>query len=169
MHFTTFTIYTNLIMQPDRNFTSTPPAVFKSILIIHIALLVGQVLFAAVTLNLQASNTHFKINTADVFTFIVPVFAVVGFTVSKLLNRRQLDTIQTDWTPNKKLTTYQTAMIIKLATLEGPSLFGIVVFFITGNLFFLSISGILMLYFILLTPTKEKVSDDAKLNYDERL
>ncbi|RVU03098.1 hypothetical protein EOD41_03965 [Mucilaginibacter limnophilus] len=154
-------------MQPDKNFTTPSPAVFKSILIIHFALLVGQLLFAAVTFNLQAGKTHFEINTGDILTFIVPVFAVVGFLLCNMLGKRQLENIQTDATPTQKLAKYQTAMIIKSALLEGPSLFGIAVFFITGNLFFLMISGALMVYFLLITPTKERVFNDAKFNYDE--
>lgn len=63
---------------------------------------------------------------------------------------------------------YQSATIVRLALLEGPSLFGIVGFLLTGNLIFLGISGALIACFIYQRPTRQKIEDDLNLSYEEK-
>jgi hypothetical protein len=63
----------------------------------------------------------------------------------------------------EKLSGFQTALIIKYALLEGPALIGIVAFNNNGNLLYLIISGILLLYLIIQRPTNDMI--ETRLNF----
>ena len=146
----------------------TPQGYLKTISIIHLALLAGQVMFAIITF-IQVGKTQIDIkNSNDPFLFAVPILAIGGFIASNLMFKQQLSSSLNKDTPNDKLMGYQTALIIRLALLEGPSLFGIVTYLITGNFLFLIISGLLMLYFISIRPTKVKIENDLNLSYEEK-
>ena len=63
---------------------------------------------------------------------------------------------------------YQTALIIRCAFSEGASLLGIVAFLITGNLVYLLLTGLNIIYFIWIRPTKQKIEDELNLGYEEK-
>lgn len=146
----------------------TPQSYLKVIYIIHLALLAGQVMFAIVAF-IQVGKTQIDIkNSNDPFLFVVPILAIGGFIVSNLMFRQQLNSSINKDSLKDKLMGYQTALIIRFALLEGPSLFGIVTYLITGNFLFLIISGLLVLYFISIRPTRVKIENDLNLTYEEK-
>jgi len=88
--------------------------------------------------------------------------------MSNFMFKKQLDLAVAKSSLNEKLGGYQTALIIRFALLEGPSLFGIVSYLLSGNLLFLAISGLIILYFITIRPTRDKVETDLNLDYQEK-
>ena len=137
--------------------------------VIHAALLAGQLLFVIVVFAISP-KVYFNVSdTTDVFVFIVPLLAVAGFMCGYVLFRRQLKELQDKNSLGEKMVAYQTALIIRFALLEGPSLFGVVAFMQTENLFFLVISALLMLYFFSLRPTKDKMEMDLGLGFTEKM
>jgi hypothetical protein len=152
----------------NRNVNQTPQGYLKTISIIHLALLAGQVMFGIVAF-IQIGKIQIDIkNNNDPFLFLVPLLAVGGFIASNLMFKQQLNSSIKKDSLNGKLMGYQTALIIRCALLEGPSLFGIVTYLITGNCLFLIISGLLMLYFISIRPTRVKIENDLNLTYEEK-
>jgi hypothetical protein len=105
--------------------------------------------------------------TGDPLLFVVPFMAISCFVLSIFMYKQQLNLATNKDSASNKLVAYQTAMIVRCALLEGPSLFGIVSYLITGNLFFLIISGLIILYFISIRPTKDAVANDLNFSYDE--
>ncbi len=147
----------------------SPKAILKTLPIIHIALLLGQVLFCIVVFAIQKQTPKFDIsNTADPFLFVVPVMAIACFAISNFLFRQQLTIAAGKPTVAQKIQTYQAASIVRFAPLEGASLFGIVTYMLTGNLLFISISGLIILYFIFIRPTKDKIVTGLNLDYQEK-
>ena len=63
----------------------------------------------------------------------------------------------------EKLAGYQTALIIRFAIAEGPSLLGIAGYMLSGNVIYLILVGINVLYFILIRPTKDQMAEDLNL------
>ncbi|TFF30449.1 hypothetical protein [Mucilaginibacter psychrotolerans] len=156
-------------MAAKSNLQQTPAEFLRTITIIHLALAVGQILFGLVVLLL---NKRIIINvryTNDPLVFAVPLLAVISFFLSNFLFNKLLSSgIKDDSTLKQKLLCYQTSLIVRLALLEGPSLFGIVAFFISGQLFFLLISAALVVYFIYIRPTKANIEEVLNLNYEEK-
>lgn len=155
----------------DNNINSrpTPQGFLRSISIIHLALLSGQVIFGIVAYA-QSARVFFGIhNMDDMFIFIVPVVAIGGFMAGYLIFKQQLIIIRSKKPLGEKMISYQTALIMRYALLEGPSLLAIVAYLLNGNLFYLIVAGLLMLYFLFLRPTMEKVENDLDLNFNEEL
>jgi hypothetical protein len=53
--------------------------------------------------------------------------------------------------------------------LDGASLFAIVVSSVRGNLFYLLIAGAIILFMLVLRPTKDKIENDLNLSYDDKM
>ena len=146
-----------------------PQAFFKIIAIIHGALLLGQVLFG-IAAFLITKTTYFDIKPGnDPFFYVVPLLAATGILIGSFLYKQQLTKLAGKGSLMEKKAGYQTALIIRCALAEGPSLLGIVAFIDTGNLFYLYLSGFILLYFLWLRPTKEKMGNDMDLSYEDKI
>ncbi len=143
-----------------------PNSFLKTITIIHLALLMGQLIFAVLAFTINGS-TAIVIDTNDTYLFVEIIMVIGCFIASTILFKRQLVEAIQQGDVSSKLTRYQTALIIRCALLEGASLFGIVNYMISGNLLYLIISGLIILYFLSFRPTKEKIKEDLQLSYDE--
>lgn len=67
----------------------------------------------------------------------------------------------------KKLASYQLASLIRLALLEGTSLFGVAIYLYTNDLGFLLVAAICVFSFRFLKPTKEKMFADVPFSEKE--
>jgi hypothetical protein len=149
--------------------TQSPATTVKTMKFIHGALLAGQVLFAVVAYATGTKAIYFNArDTKDVFFFVAPLLAfgsiVVGFFLFKQLTGRLIE--KTDL--QSKIGGYQGAFITRSASLEGASLFNIVAFMLSGNLFYLFISVLLMLILLRSRPTVNLIAQDLQLGYDDK-
>ena len=146
-----------------------PAAAVKTMKIIHGALLAGQVLFAGVAYATGTKAIYFNArDTKDVFFFVAPLLAFGGIIAGFFLFKQLITRLTEKADLRSKLTGYQTAFITRAALLEGPSLFNIVAFMLSGNLFYLLISVVLMLILLRSRPTASLIADDLQLGYDDR-
>lgn len=147
----------------------TPESFLKTLSIIHYALLGGMILFMVVAYVKQGNHYFDFKNTKDVYIIVVPIMAIAAYFVGNLVFKQQLSAAANKDSLKEKLMGYQGAALIRLAFLEGAALFGIVAFMLTGNLFELLIATLLILYFITLKPTKEKVIRELNLSQEQRM
>ncbi|MGV8877722.1 MAG: hypothetical protein ACOH2A_01695 [Sphingobacteriaceae bacterium] len=155
-------------MQPQ-SAEITPEGFLKTLSIIHFSLLSGMILFMVVAYIKQGDHYFNFKNTGDVYIIVVPMMAIAAYFVSRLVFKQQILALASKDSLKEKLMVYQGAALVRLAFLEGAALFGIVAFMITGNLFELLISILLVLYFLTLKPTKEKVINDLQLSQEQRM
>src|SRR5271168_4082660 len=126
----------------------------KMIAIIHAALLIGQVLFGIVAFA-ETKSTVFNLKLgSDPFFYIVPFLIVAGMLSGSFLFTQQISKLADKNSLNEKLAGYQKALIVRFAIAEGPSLLGIVGYMLSGNVIYLILVGINVLYFIRIRPTK---------------
>ena len=149
--------------------TSNPRMFFKKIAIIHVAMLAGQVLFGAVVFFITLKPVFDTKPGNDPLFYMAPLMIVFGMVVGSFLYKQQVAKLADKPTLTEKLMGYQAALIIRFALAEGPALFSIVCFMLTGNLFYLLCTGINVLYFIWIRPTKQKMEDDLKLTYEDKI
>jgi hypothetical protein len=152
---------------PNQTREISPKTFLKTISIIHLALMMGQVLFGIVVFTQVHTITFNLKDTHDPFLLVVPIMAIGSFTASVIVFKQLLNAATAKEPLSAKITAYQSALIVRFALLEGASLFGIVTFLLTGNLLFIGISGLLVLYFLIIRPTKDKVQTDLNLSYEE--
>lgn len=151
----------------NQNREVSPKTFLKTIGIIHLALVVGQVLFGVVVFTQSHAISLNLKDTHDPFLLVVPIMAIGSFTASIIVFKQLLNAAANKATLTAKITAYQSALIVRFALLEGASLFGIVTFLLRGNLLFIGISGLIVLYFLILRPTKDKTQTDLNLSYEE--
>jgi F0F1-type ATP synthase membrane subunit c/vacuolar-type H+-ATPase subunit K len=152
----------------NRNPAVNPQNFVKLIVIIHLALFMGQVVFAALALFIS-DNTALNLKPGnDPLFYISPVLVVFGIFTGSFMFKQAVAKVAEKPSLSEKLSAYQTALIIRYALSEGPSLFGIVCMLLTHNLYYLIVVGVNILYFIIIRPTKFKIQDDLNLAYDEQ-
>ncbi len=134
--------------------------------IIFFALLAGQIIFIAVAF-FTISNSTPQSQPDDMLNIIVPVVVGSGLFISSLIFKQLLGKIKKDDSFEKKLETYRSALIVRYALLEVPSLFSTVAYLLSGNIIFLAFSGVLILAFMLNMPTRNKAAQDLNLSTNE--
>ena len=138
--------------------------------LLYFALLSGQIVFSAITLFLN-HGLMFQPDPSlrDIFIYIVPLFVLNGFVTGNIIYKNRLKKIKKFNSLTSKMTEYRGAIIIRMALLEGASLFSIVIYLITADIAFIAMAGIVVLYFLLLKPSREKVILELELNSTERM
>lgn len=142
---------------------------FRSLQIIYYSLIFSQLIFVFVTLYL---NYNQKIELSendenDIFLYIVPAMVVGGLIGSFLLFKNRLEASKREPDLINKMVNYRSALIVRYSFLEGPSLFAIVIYLISYNIFFLALSGFIIIIFLLIKPTKDKAINDLMLSPGE--
>jgi hypothetical protein len=99
---------------------------------------------------------------------IAIVLTAAGFLIGVSFFKKKLLALRSMDAPLKeKLAMYRAACIIQWTFLEGPSLFCIIGFFLTGNYAFLFLSGTIMILFAMLAPSKIKVAFQIGVSPEE--
>lgn len=148
------------------NINPNPRSAVKMLTIIHAGLIAGVVLFTLVTFSITPQR-GFSFAT-DPFVIIDIILPVFGIVVGNLVYKTLVAKIPSDKSLNQKIAAIQAASIVRFALLEGPSLFSIVVYMLTGNLLFLMILALVLAYFISVRPSRNKVIEDLNLDYNEQ-
>ncbi|MBU2555344.1 MAG: hypothetical protein KKF98_12880 [Bacteroidetes bacterium] len=137
---------------------------FKSVKIVHFALIAGIVFFALTSIFLhQNGYKTFGEDLDGPFLIIVPLLALAGIFTSNFLYKKRINEIDKQLPLSVKLVNYRAALIVKLALLEAPSFFTVIAYLLTGNYIYLGIVLILLIVFLLYTPTKEKLINELEL------
>jgi uncharacterized membrane protein len=152
----------NTIQQTSRQY-------FKSLQIIHITLIAGQLIFGLiVAYMLEVQKINFGMQDLKIiFYVIVPVFAVASYAGGSFFIKTRLKTTKNLKSLASKMNDYRTVLIMQYAILEGPSFLSLTVYLLTGDLFFTGITGLIIMVLIILRPKSEKAISDLELNPSE--
>lgn len=142
---------------------TTPKKFIQTLKIIHLALIMGCVMFLIVSYLINENwILDFNIRL-EVFS-ILPFIAVVGgVSLDSFIYKKILDSLEGKNTLYQKLNGYLTASIIKFALLEAPILLCLVVGLVTSNLSYSLLALLLIVYFVSIKPTKVKIEKDLNL------
>jgi hypothetical protein len=142
---------------------------FKTLLFVYYVLIAGQVIFGLALLLLTMTG-NFDPEDAllrTVFMYLVPILAIGGIFASIKIFKSKLNVARDADGLTEKMNNYRGVLIVRFALLEGPSFFAIVSFMQTGELLFLAVSGMIVLYFFTLKPTREKAVSDLELTEND--
>lgn len=155
-------------MDFSNNDNAIPGSYIKTISIIHFALIAGQVIFALAAFSVT-KNVHFdKRSTGDPLFLVVPAVYFCSIFAGRFIFQKLTASLEGKATLKEKLDGYQTALIVRDALFEAPSLFAIVAFLTSGNLFYFIYTGFAVASMISLRPTREKIEDELKLSFEEK-
>lgn len=139
----------------------------KILIFLHKALLMGQILFSALCVYLVYTKT--MLSPAKELEKILQVAALIittggvyaGITIfkKKLLQIRGIQA-----STKEKFALYRSAFIMQWALLEGPSIFCIACFLLTGNYAFLALAIVIMFLFVMTAPSKVKTITQLQIS-----
>lgn len=143
---------------------------FKSLYILQVSFLVGLLLFSMITVFLKLSGSMIDENHGlnAIFQILVPILVISGFVFGKYLYNKKVTQARHLAELKEKMNEYRGAFIIRAAMLEGPAIFAIVSFMLTGNYLLIALTGLVIVLFIVWLPSKEKVADALQLSLTER-
>lgn len=134
--------------------------VLQTMKILHKALYIGLVIFAAVATYLVASNSASNVigDFESIMQIIALVFTAIAVFLGEKLFKNKLLIIKEQSDNKVKLELYRQASITQWALLEAAAIISIVGFFLSTNYAFLALTICIIIYFILLSPTEVKTS-----------
>ncbi|MCK0156622.1 hypothetical protein MWU65_05495 [Cellulophaga sp. F20128] len=145
----------------DRN-ELTFKSFLQTITIIHIAFIGGLLVFSAIA-YFQFTDWVFILPTNDLFFIITPTLALASIYLGNFLFRKKISAILGKKSLRQRLTTYQSAILIKFAFTEGAAFVCIMIALLKGNLFYLGLALLCIVYFISLKPTQAKIEQQLAL------
>ncbi|PKQ64233.1 hypothetical protein BZG02_05270 [Labilibaculum filiforme] len=143
----------------------------KSSILIHVALLMGQVFFTAFTVFFHQTQGPLVADAEELrtlFMIIVPLFFLGTFSVSKIVVGKKLKFAIVETELKTKIESYRSLNIIKYAMLEGSAFFAIITYLLTGEMLLLGFAVIIMLLFATYYPSKDKLVRELELNKEEQ-
>jgi hypothetical protein len=142
----------------------------KKLQTIYKALLMGQVLFAglAIFIRMQGAFTNVTEDMSRILQVVAVVFAFSSVWAGMSLYRKRVSAVKDkDITTEKKISEYTSTSLIKWAMTEGPCLFCIAGYLLTGNWSFIGLGAILLFIFAGYAPQKSKVIAELGLTGQE--
>ncbi|MCL5244722.1 hypothetical protein M4I21_02805 [Cellulophaga sp. 20_2_10] len=145
----------------DRN-SLTFKGYLKVMSVMHLVFCVGILLFT-IFLYLQQESWVFTFPISSPSIVIVPLIAITGIYLSNYVFKKKIEPILDKKSLKQKLGVYQSALIYKFAFVEGAAFVCLVFALSNSNLFYLSFTGLIIIYFITLRPTKDKIEQQLQL------
>ncbi|MDX2302421.1 MAG: hypothetical protein NW226_06450 [Microscillaceae bacterium] len=143
-----------------------------SLTIIHLGLLMGQVIFGVIAFFLNSqedfSTEGDNSDLRNIFIYLVPFLILSGVSAGFFMMRSRLSMIQQKNSLAEKLQEYRTVLIMKYALMEGPALVALVAYLLTADLMFLGLAALVIVFFVLERPSKDKIIMDLALNSEGR-
>lgn len=139
----------------------------KSLQIVFFSLLMGPILFLGVCLFLQNGSPHVEQTTDSSLFFIALGFATVGIIGSRTIYNTRISKLKLLSDAEDKLNGWRTTFIIRLALIEGPTLFCVVGLLLEEQRVFLFLAIVLIAFQALNFPTRNKIQEDLNLNETE--
>ena len=144
----------------------TSKAFFRTLQIIFLGLISGQILFGLFSLFLNQMEDWKPVaaELMQVLMYVVPAFVIGGYLGGKILFKRSMKAAQNKAGLSEKLAEYRSACIVRYALLEGPSMLALISYLITGEISFLVMAAFIIAIFLTIIPTPQKAATDLELN-----
>ena len=135
----------------------------NTVRILFIGIFLAPLMFLGVILFTQSGQEKPLTVANDPFFFIVVIMSVGAIIASTMLYKKRLPAIQEMTDTAAKLNAWKSLLIIKLAIIEGVTLFAVVVLQIQLANIYLFIALALSAYQLTNIPTEEKIKTDCNL------
>lgn len=146
------------------NNSKTPFKIIKTLTYLYLAFLISLIWFSTVAYIIISNHTLDFENLDILFLTVALSLCLFGIVGGEFIKKNVLNSAKTKHSLYEKLSVYQSATLIRYATIEVPALFTIVSYFLTEQFIFLIITMLLILYFFSLKPNKTKIAKELNLN-----
>lgn len=141
----------------------------KVLSVIHLALFIGQILFAVISLFIIygegfIANPSWQTDS-NLFILLLVAFAITGYFGGNLIFRKKLaQIIASTKSIHEKFNDYRAACITRWALMEFPVLFSIILFFVINNPIIIAVASAFIISFLTLKPSLRKVASDIGIS-----
>ncbi len=142
---------------------------YKSLLILYISLLFGQLIFLGISF-FMVKQQMFNKELADIenILMVLEVLLVLICMISgQKIFKVRVEKLNELKSLSAKLTEYRVASLIRWALMEGSCLFAIICFMLTSNYLFMLIAVLVLFFFAGISPVKSKVASDMGITVEE--
>lgn len=142
---------------------------FSALQLIHMALIAGQILFAAVIVFILNGEGFMAADKGlhTILKFAAVAFMFIGLMGGSFFFKLKLNYCRIRETLSEKMADYRSALIIRFALLEAPSFLSLIGYMLTADILFLGIAGIMIVAFMVHRPTPAKAVIDLDLIDDD--
>jgi hypothetical protein len=144
-----------------------PKNFLRTLSLIHYSLCAGLVLFL-VFVYWQNGNFDASPAEGDIFVYVVPVIAMLGYFGSKFSYRKMIQNLPKDGELQTKLARYQVASIVQYALIEGPAFLALFIYLQSGTALYLVIALALVIYLFAQRPSLEKLLREVPMSFEEK-
>lgn len=148
---------------------NTTAAFLKNMKIVFVALAIIQIMLAVIAFVLI--STGLSLNGKDLtpaFNYLIPALCTAMVFVSLITFKNKINTIDSNLSLNDKLNVYRGLYVTRWALIEGPVIFTIIAYLLTGAQMFLIIVVVMLLVFISLYPSIQKILKELSLSSEEQ-
>jgi hypothetical protein len=163
--------YASLLTAPNHNhMLTTSRQYFRILTILHLSMCAGTILFLIVMAAMRFLGAAGEGDPAlnHLLMPIAVVVVAVGCLGSHFLYKLRLKSVRNLTGLGAKLAVYRSLMIVRWALLEGPALFTVVCYFLTGNQLLLAFAALPVLMLLVSRPSREHATADLGLTWDEK-
>ncbi|MEP0211913.1 MAG: hypothetical protein ABJD66_01770 [Cellulophaga sp.] len=150
----------------DRN-SLTFKGFLKVMSVMHIAFSGGLILFTAI-LYFQQEKWTFSIPVSSIHIVITPIVAITGIFLGNYIFKKKIEPVLGKKSLKQKLEVYQSALLTKYAFIEGAAFISLLFALYNSNLFYLFITIAVIIYFLFLRPTKDKIKKQLQLKGEQK-
>lgn len=145
---------------------------FQTLNILFFGLVMGPALLGAFTVILIETGSW--VPAADesldlMFGTMVPAVGLACFFASKKLFESRLASLAMIQSLDERLDVYRSALMVRYALLESPSIFAFIAFMLTGTFLFLGIGAAMLAVMLTARPTRDGVVIHLALSGEEAL
>ena len=143
---------------------------FLTLNILFFGLVMGPAMLAVVAMVLIQTGTFIPLTDdvlGTVFGIAVPAVGIGAFYASKILFEKRMPAVIARPTLDEKLEGYRIELILKYTLLESPAIFAFLAFMLTGTMLFFALGAAILLFMVLVRPTRDGAVMHLALGGDE--
>jgi hypothetical protein len=142
---------------------------FKSIQLLHKAIMLGIMLFMVVAVVLISTGILNKPapQLDRILQVLVLVLAVIAYFAGRTVSNKKIMLAKEQETASAKFALYKNGMLVFWIALEMPALLGIIGFILTANYAFIVMSFVLLLFIAAAAPSKKTICYLLQLTEEE--
>jgi hypothetical protein len=141
----------------------------KTLLILHLGLMMAQLIFIVIIFILvNEESSVIDINTQNILLIGVPLTVIVIIVSGRFFYQQQLKKIRLKTNLGEKFRSYQMMQILQFAFSEMGALTCFLASFLSQNLVFVYGSIGVLLYFLSIRPSKNKIEKELALDFTDQ-
>jgi hypothetical protein len=158
-------------MSESQQMPGTPKEALRALRILFGALLAGVIMFSVIVLALNFMTEpvspfqgfeNIILGGAIALSLVCFMLARKGYNKGTGIAKDSLISLP------DKLNQYRATLILYMALCEGPALFGIILFYLTGNYFMFIITAMMIAAMLAKAPARQRVVDDLGLDWQQQ-